>query len=323
MSALNQITSLRLFCRGTSKRGKRREPIIRLSQSGFQTARDCKRKYKHRYIDGLQRRGHGSRAQGFGKLWHAMLAAWFCGLDVDQIRMWFAQHEESDDVQRAYAMLLGYVAVWPDRGVCGLSEVEIENEIRNPATGRRSRSFSQFGLIDRYALHHDGRCMLWEHKTTSQINGNTLEKLWSDSQITGYVAALRDMGVKCDGVIYDLAQKPRLRLKKNETKDEFYLRLQDWHLSTPEAYHRETVILSDRQIQDWREDVWQVTQELLACRRSGCWPRNTGRCYDYFSQCEYATLCQNGASEALISAEYEPRESPADRPVLDNNQPAF
>ena len=47
----------------------------RLSQGGFQCARDCKKKYLYRYEMCLQRRGgNDSPALHFGSLWHKVLA---------------------------------------------------------------------------------------------------------------------------------------------------------------------------------------------------------------------------------------------------------
>ncbi len=334
----------------------------RQSQGGHQAARDCKRKYYYRYELGIKRRGESVLSLDFGKLWHKALAWWFAERNPDGVDTWIGQHcDDADQGHRLAAMLRGYMHRWPDAPVVTLSEQALEVPIRNPATGRTSRRFVQFGYLDMLALHDGGKVWLWEHKTTSQIDGATIEKLWSDSQITGYVAALRDMGIQIEGVVYDIAQKPKLELGKSRpthvlgpraldpmyvveqktqwaefggsgrwkkkdypitgvvdettadaiARNHFYKRLDAWHMDTPTAYHREEVYISDRQIADWREDVWQVTQELLSCRRTGYWYRNTGRCFDYFRPCEYAALCQNGASEALISAEYEPRKSPA------------
>lgn len=296
-------------------------PVTRLSDSAVKTARDCKRKYFYSREMGLQRRGISAPALYYGKLWHGALALWFETRDATEVSNYIRQQDADQDVtERCLAMMAGYVARWPELPVCCLSEQEIEVPIVNPATGRTSRRFAQYGFVDMVALHDSGKLWLWEHKTTSQIDGNTIQKLWSDSQITGYVAALRDKGIHVEGVIYDLAQKPRLKQKKSEDLEGFYARLREWHLSDPAPYHREEVFVSERQITDWREDIWQVTQELLSCRRTGYWYRNTGRCFDWHRACEYAALCQNGASEALINAEYEPRETPSENVT---KQPIF
>ncbi len=288
--------------------------ITRLSNGGVNAARDCKRKFYYSRELGLQRRGVSVGALNTGKLWHRCLAEWFRTRDATKVARLIEWHgEDNDMVQRCIAMMGGYLAKWAadDLPVMCLSEQQIEVLIRNPATGRRSQRFTQFGFTDMVALHDTGKLWLWEHKSTGQIDGKTIESLWSDSQITGYVAALRDNGLDIEGVVYDLAQKPKLKQKKTEDVDEFYDRIREWHLTKENVYHREYVYISEQQIADWREDIWQVTQEILSCRRTGYWYRNTSRCFDWFRPCDYMPLCQNGASDALINAEYEPRETPA------------
>jgi hypothetical protein len=87
----------------------------------------------------------------------------------------------------------------------------------------------------------------------------------------------------------------------------FEARLTERYVTEPQLYHRERLYIGPQQIEDWRKDLWQTTQEILHCRRAGIWPRNTGRCFDWFSTCEFHPLCINGGSEGLIEAEYEPR----------------
>lgn len=297
---------------------------IRLSQGGFNAARDCKRKFQYRYEMGLQRRGgDDSPALNFGRLWHAVLARWFTARTMDGMQC-FINHKASgrDDAERCLAMFTGYIARWPDFPEASLCEQVIDVPIRNPETGRRSQRFTQFGFIDMLELGLDGRIRLIEHKTAASIGGGYIEKLWSDSQITGYYAALRDMGIDVYSVVYDVALKPKIRQKKTETEEEFYARLGEWHLQ-PEAYHREEVFISDRQVADWREDVWSVTQDILTARRTGYWYRNTSRCNDWFRLCEYSSLCQNGAPEALINSEFELRQTPSNSDNQTNQEPVF
>lgn len=298
--------------------------LVRLSNGGYNCARDCKRKYHYRYGLGLQRRGgDDSAALNFGKLWHKVLAEIDTPTGFSELDAFIAEAAGSpDDAERCKAMLMGYLARWDTVPTMSLSEQEIEVPIYNPDTGRKSQRFSQFGYLDMLALHDDGKVWLWEHKTAASIGNGYLEKLFSDSQITGYVAALRDMGIDVEGVVYDVALKPKLRLKKKETEEEFYARLGEWHMQ-PEAYHREEVYVSERQIEDWRLDVWAVTQDLLNCRRTGNWYRNTARCFDWYRPCDFISLCQNGASQELINCEYETRISPANNDIIETETTTF
>jgi len=298
--------------------------LHRLSNGAYNAARDCKRKFHYRYGLGLQRRGgDDSPALNFGRLWHEVLARWFTTRTMDGMDGFIGRNASSrDDLERCCAMLAGYIARWPNLQVMSLHEQTIDVPIRNPETGRRSQRFTQFGFLDMLELSQDGRVRLVEHKTAASIGGGYLEKLWSDSQITGYYAALRDDGIDVHSVVYDVALKPKIRQKKSEDEEEFYIRLGEWHMQ-PEAYHREEVFISEQQVSDWREDVWAVTQDILTARRTGYWYRNTSRCNDYFRLCEYSSLCQNGAPEALINAEYETRESPSNNDIQQPEKPVF
>jgi hypothetical protein len=286
--------------------------MINLSNGGFTRAKNCKRKYYYTDVLRIQRRYQNrGEALYFGQLWHKALAHGFMYQSSPGLETLLAWCEDHDLARRCHAMLQGYREARPYEIVCSLHEQELTARIRNPQTGYPSHKFSQYGILDMLALHRDNTVWLWEHKTAGSVDGAYLDRLWSDSQITGYVAALRDSGIEVAGVVYDIAVKPRLRQKKDEELDEFYARLEDWHRTTPGVYIREEVYIGPMQIEEWRQDVWDVTQELLEARRRNRWPRNTARCNDWNRTCQYADLCRNGGSEALINAEYEPRESPA------------
>jgi hypothetical protein len=274
-----------------------------LSHSGAQCARDCKKKYYYRYERGLRRiGGYVTDALSLGRAWHQTMAQYWATRDPSAIVL---PSGELDQV-RVRAMMAGYLAQWGGHNqvVCSLSEQSLTAPIRNV---RASRSFHQLAIMDMVALQNDGRVWLWEHKTTSRLDPAYLEKLHTDDQITGYVSALQHNGIAIEGVVYDVVVKAALRRRKDDTLEDFGARLTERYLTSPELFHRERLVIGSQQIDDWRADLWQTTQEILHCRRARIWPRNTGRCYDYFSVCEFHDLCVNGGSEALIAADYEPR----------------
>jgi hypothetical protein len=281
--------------------------LTRLSNGGYTCFRDCRRKYKYRYVMNLKRSADEAPALHFGRLFHGVIAEWSILRDISAARSWLLKQPCSEDgYHYALAMLLGYVKRWGDETPPMLCELDFTNPIINPATGRRSMRFEQYGIRDSVALHEDSGIWLWERKTASDIGPGYLEKLWSDSQITGYVAALLDAGIPVQGVVYDVIKKTRIKQKKTESAPEFYERRKQLYQS-PEMYHREPVYLSAQQILDWRRDVWQVTQDILACRRSGKWYRNTSRCWDWHRPCEFVPICQSGENPIMIDTHYEPR----------------
>lgn len=276
-----------------------------LSHSGAQVARDCKRKYYYRYVRQLQaRRTAPSAALSFGKAWHATLAQYWATRDPSTIVL----PDDPLDAIRVRAMFTGYLARWGESNedvVCSLSEQRVKAPIRNR---RRSRSFEHLSVLDMLALHsRENSVWLWEHKSTGRLDGGYLARLSSDDQITGYVADLQDNGIEVAGVVYDIAVKSGLRLRRGDTHEDYEQRLTERYLTDQELFHRERLFIGPQQIADWRADLWQTTQEILHCRRAAIWPRNTGRCYDWHSTCEFHDLCINGGSEALIEADYEPR----------------
>ena len=277
-----------------------------LSNSGASCFRDCQRKYQYRYEMDLQRIWHDAHALHFGRLFHAAIAEWSIYRSLAAAISWIdTQGCAEDDCRYVRAMLVGYQRRWADDTPPMLCEQEFSNQICNPLTWRRSRKFLQFGIYDAVALHADG-VWLWERKTTSSL-GNNLEKLWCDSQITGYYVALIDAGIPVRGVVYDQVLKTKIRQKKTESIEDYYRRRDALYLDTPDMYHREVAYIGQQQIADWRYDMWQTTQGILNCRRQGHWPRNTSRCYDYYSQCEFAPLCQSGGNPILIENEYQNR----------------
>jgi hypothetical protein len=250
----------------------------------------------------------------------------------------------------AYMMIVGYVRRWYEedqRILWALPEEQFQVPIINPSTGRASRRFTYRGKLDLPALYTDGTVRLMEHKTAQTVDGQYLERLWSDSQITGYVAAMQDCGVDVREVVYDVVKKPCIKRGKSEDLDHYTRRLRELYVGGYSAgklkrrkaetddewwarrhsdgvpvdmYHRERVYIGDTQIQEWRRDVWDVTQEILWARQHDRWPRNTSRCYDWGRPCQYVPICQSLGNEALIiETEYQPREPHVE---LDGAEPA-
>jgi hypothetical protein len=287
--------------------------MIPISHSASQAFKDCKRLYYLRYIRKLRRKSYSSGAIDLGKLWHKALAQMYFTRTIDGIGKFIDSNAKSEkDSGATRSMLTGYLARWGEFPPVSLHECVHSVPIIDPSTGRHSTGFSQFLIIDMLALHEDNSIRLWEHKTAASVDNNYIEKLFSDPQIIGYYSALRYSGIDVKSVIYDVALKPKLKQKKNESAGDFADRVLNWHFRK-ESYHREEIFISDRAVAEWREDLWNVTRDIKECKKNDRWYRNAGRCFDYYRQCEFLPLCQNGTPAALINAEYETRESPTDR----------
>ena len=315
-----------------------------LTYSALNTFRNCPRKYKHRYVDCLRPRER-AEALSFGSVIHGAIELWYGQAD-DAGRLWsvldyldgqFPQRDHDQPQKAAWqlarAMLTGYAARYPTED---FEVIEVEKtfagEIRNPDTGRLSQTFVIAGKADAIVRRSDGLYLL-EHKTAASIDGNYLDKLWTDTQIALYSHYLREQGYPIVGVLYNVLLKSRLQQRQGETQEEyesrrlqlaaknksgrstakrqmpetdeaFQGRLADWY-ARPEAFHREHVYLSEDRLSMLQEEVWEITQQYLDARRRGKWLLNTSNCFSFQRPCEYLPYCQSGFNPNVADNLYE------------------
>lgn len=306
-----------------------------LTYSALSTFRGCPRKYKHRYLDCLQPRTK-AESLSFGAVVHGGLELWHRSTGQAN-RLWAlldyldaqfpgrcGDPQTKATWQLARAMLAGYAARYAHEE---FEVVEIEKvfsgEIRNPDTGRPSQTFEMAGKADGIVRLPDGLYLL-EHKTASSLDGNYLDKLWTDTQIALYCHYLRQLGYPIVGVIYNVLLKARLQQRQGETQlefesrrdalaaknksgrstaqrqdpesdEEFQARLAQWY-ADPAAFHRERIYLSEDRMAMLQDEVWEITQQFLDARRRGKWLLNTASCFSYQRPCEYLPYCQSGFS---------------------------
>lgn len=304
-----------------------------LTFSALNTFRNCPRKFKLRYIDGLKRR-ETAESLAFGSVIHEALQKWYTlppdgnrffkvldqidaqfpgrGGDANQKRLW----------QLARAMFSGYAARYREEEFTVVEiEKEFQAEIHNPDTGRASQTFSAAGKVDGI-VNVGNQLYLLEHKTAATLDGNYLDKLWTDTQIALYCYYLRQIGFPVVGVVYNVLLKTRLEQRGGETEaefiarrdalaaknksgkstaqrqapetdTEFQARLAEWY-ARPEAFHRERIYLSEDRMSMLQDEIWEITQQYLDANRRGKWLLNTSNCFSFQRPCEFLPYCQSG-----------------------------
>jgi hypothetical protein len=309
-----------------------------LTYSALNCWRNCPRKYKLRYREHLRPR-EKAETLAFGSTIHRALELWYAA-EGDPHRLFRVldlldaayPDREADPAQKAAwfqakAMMAGYAARYPQEDFAVLElEKEFQGEIRNPATGATSKTFTMAGKADGI-VRQGGDLYLLEHKTASSIDGAYLDRLWCDTQIALYSHYLREMGYPVVGVIYNVLLKTRLKQRQGETEEEylerkaalaaknksgkssaqrqepesdedFQARLADWY-GKPDAFHREKIYLSEDRLAMVAEEVWEVTQQYLDARRRDSWLLNTSYCFNWSRPCEYFPYCQSGFNPIL------------------------
>jgi hypothetical protein len=335
-----------------------------ITHSSATTWRNCRRRYYYREELAIEPIHYViAQALWFGSMYHAGLEEWFRTGSQERVAVALHRHfnptaSDYDDDQLiqyslARLMLQGYVSRWAKQdeeiAFC-LPETTFDLPIRNPATGRTSRSFRYRGKLDLPLVTKSGTIRMTEHKTSSQPVGSWMESLWMDAQITGYVGAMQDVGLDVSEAVYDVVQKPTIKRGKAEPVEDYIRRLEELYVggynagkcrrrkaedddaywerrrreSQPvQMYHRETVIIGEHQLNEWRADLWDVSQEILWARQHNRWPRNTSQCKPLGrSLCQYAPLCQSLSGERiLIETNYQPRNRHQE--LVEASEPVF
>lgn len=244
----------------------------------------------------------------------------------------FVSESERMLIAKAAGLIEGYDSRWFDAGWKTISvEHEFHLPIVNPKTGARSRSFTQAGKYDGIVEHvrRPGVPYLMEHKTTSDDiadqNSTYWRRLAIDSQVSAYVLANWQDGVKVEGTLYDVIRKPAIRAKKlskaeraafvasgtyfgkrfgtevrqefaneleTETPEMFASRLSHDCKERPDWYFQRRLIPRlDQDIVEYAEELWDVATEIRNARQTGRWFRNSGACLLYNSPCAFLGIC--------------------------------
>lgn len=187
------------------------------------------------------------------------------------------------------------------------TEQIVSMPITNPATRGTSRTFEYRGKVDRI---EGGRLVDWKSVSDPQ---DFLNSRAVGYQGELYTLALAHCGIQIMEIAYRLVKRPTIKFcGKDKTADDYEARCVEW-LRTTDGAITETVLLINRaRLEQARQWLWNISQRLLQCRRSGCWLTNENACQFYSRNCEFLPIClcqsQGGDVEWIIGEQYEPRE---------------
>lgn len=315
-----------------------------LTYSAINAFRNCPCKYRLRYVDGLTPLDK-PHALAFGSVVHTALELWYRSVGsptrlvdvLDFIDDAYEQRQFDDkaraDWHVARSMLIAYSKVYADEELTVVEvEKEFETELFDPRTQQVSSEYRIAGKVDGIVRCH-GELYLLEHKTAAVVDGNYLDKLWTDTQIALYGYYLRRLGYPIVGVIYNVLLKSRLKQAMGETQAEYEQRLgelaaknksgkssakrqmpesdhdfQDrlaaWY-ARPEAFHRELIYLSEDRMRMLEQEVSQIAKQCSQATREDSFYMNTSYCFHYGRACEYLPYCQSGFSPHVADNLYE------------------
>ena len=287
----------------------------RLTSTSLSSLRRCPRLYFYRYQLGLSRVRSATPLR-FGSAMHkgnelrnlgADQDAAIAGATVDYAACpdWADPVEWAVECESLKALLAGHFWRYSQDNVQFLAvEQSFEMPLVNPDTGAASRSFTLAGKFDGLVRLPDGRTAVMEYKNVGEDiapGGEYWLRTRADGQINQYVLGARAIGHDVSTVLFDVTRKPSIRLRQNETPQQYGQRLVADIGERPDFYfqRREVPRLED-DIAQFRAELWQQAQQLLEIRRRAerladgacAYFRNVGKMT--CSYCEFADICLSG-----------------------------
>lgn len=290
--------------------------------SSWSMFRNCRKMYQFKYIKHIKP-VKKERALAFGSVIHQALYYWHGNKNCLHVFNYLNNeysNRNNDPKQKkewhlATAMLTGYAEKYAQEPfeIKG-RERPFKQPIINPATGRMSPKYNIEGKVDGI-IKQDGEYYLLEHKTTSQIDGNYLDKLWTDFQITIYSKYIaQELNIPISGVLYNILCKTRLQQyevgktrKVPESDTDFQARLVEKYQEQG-MFHREIIFLDGTRLKMIEAEIWELTQQLNDATRRNAWYQNTSYCFNFNRPCPYLPLCSSNENPNILNTMYEIRQ---------------
>ena len=292
-------------------------PTTTLTASSRSTFIRCRRRYYYSYEQRLTPKGV-TVPFVVGGLFHSILEQWYTEKGMpnvtaairtinDGIREARASalgnEKQLEQLETSHSMLIGMIRAYHTLYMVADKKNWIIKAAEVPFEIQLDNVWKVSGKID---LLVEIKKKLWivEHKTTSVLNEDYVGRLPLDDQIHQYyLGAEHVLGVAPAGVIYNVVQKSRLRMKKDETFDQLCRRIESDYSDDPSRYfwrgvlqlpdwsvkrYRESLPIIIRNIEDTR--VRSRTEEVMDQDPRNSWYMNTNHCFQYGS-CPFVGLC--------------------------------
>lgn len=128
-----------------------------------------------------------------------------------------------------------------------------------------------------------------EHKTTaSVIDEAYINKLQWDDQVTNYLLAMSLLNNKLiTKAIYTVIRKPSIRLKQNETEEEYINRCREWYCEdTDKKVATFPIVRSQEDLNEKQEELIYISKEINSCKK---FYRNPSHCS--IMGCQFSSIC--------------------------------
>lgn len=228
------------------------------------------------------------------------------------------QHERRETVDYAElrvedrALVRGYVAYWtgPDGKDRMLDVTKTDVPFQITIGG-----VQVVGEFDGVGVRRDtGKHVIVERKSSSE-DISPGSPYWQkvslvDRQVSLYLIAAKQKGWDLTEVLYDVLKKPRQKKRKDESDEDFELRLLEDIAKSPGAYFvRGALVRLEHEHVAHAKDLEGTVHLMQAAREMGPnVPRNVDSCFKFGRPCEFVIVCGGGA-DVMDDMLFEPKKS--------------
>lgn len=286
---------------------------IRLSYSAIGAFLDCKRLYYLKYVENWER--YDLKMPFFmGNVMQYGVYQVYKGVD-DPVKstMEFYQKErarvretlvltpkDEQDINDAEVVLRGMVAAYSEAYGDFVDETDhVHNELSfvfeiRPGLEIKIKMDNILRLEDGLYIH--------ELKAKRSISRDTVKAIKNDLQTNLYFHICHEVGkIKPVGILYDIVRKPSIRQRKNESKSQFLVRLEEYYRDGDpnELFYMEPInkpLLSRGRIMNL---IKKVAKDILRCRKKTDFYPNERFCYIMY-RCDFFELCHYGVNNETM-----------------------
>lgn len=262
------------------------------SHSRINCFKQCPKMFEYKYVQHLYPL-ETSGALNLGKAFHR-------GIELnspDELAKeldendYFTEENETEKVI-AIAMVEAFLKRFPNHNE---GNVEHEVHIEIPIDGEIFQMYAD-AIID-----NGNSITLREYKTASRIDGTYIDKLKFNDQISRYCLAIEKYYNKpVNKIEYYIVKKPLLRLKNNETLEQYRARLVDKIMEDDSIVYEEL----SRTKEDLEEAYEDLKYDINTIKNTTRYTKCLNSCSTY-GVCPYINLCCKQQDADLL---YEKRE---------------
>ncbi len=307
-----------------------------LTHSATECFQECRVKWDYRYNKEIITT-EPQTALDFGTAIHTGLENWFkYGIQKAAVEAGVSRGAElgmsSEDLIKIQVLLEKYTENYTSEEFEVIDVEKLFNvKLQNPRTLRFSKIYRFQGKLDGL-VRMDNAYFILEHKTTSSISEKYIDAIDLKAQIALYAAAMEIEGYPIRGAIYDIIEKPSIRMSQGETEAEFEARkaaliaksktgttkAQRKEAETPDefmarcrekvtdkSFKRVIVTLDFERKREAMDNLWRTAKDML---HPEIYPTSSA-CVSFGKVCPYLNLCRAKGDITQCADEYQYRKA--------------